>query len=114
MQSANSTAKPDTEVLYGVADHVATVQFNCRDHENAISGAMLGALSSMQVTANEGPEVRAIVMTGSGRFFCAGLDLRGGGIASGRSGGSVHGPWRRTRVRRHLAAASSHRLIKGR
>ena len=114
MQSANSTAKTDTEVLYSVADHVATMQFNCPDHENAISSAMLGALSGMLVTANEDPEVRAIVITGSGRFVCAGLDLRGGGIASGLSGGSVHGARRRTRIGRHLAPVSSHRLVKGR
>ena len=59
MQSANSPAKPDTEVLFSVADHVATIQFNCPDRQNTISGAMLGALSSMLVTANEDPEVRA-------------------------------------------------------
>lgn len=73
------------EVLYEVADHVATITINRPDHQNTISGPMLDALSVRLLEANDDPEVRAIVVTGSGRFFCAGLDLRGGGIASGLS-----------------------------
>jgi enoyl-CoA hydratase/carnithine racemase len=92
VQSAESVANAATstpqEVLYTVADHVATIQFNCPDRQNTISGPMLGELSRLLVAANEDPEVRAIVIAGSGRFFCAGLDLRGGGIAGGLSGGS--------------------------
>jgi enoyl-CoA hydratase/carnithine racemase len=75
----------DQEVLYAVADHVATITFNRPDRQNTISGPMLSALTRHLLEANEDPEVRAIVITGAGRFFCAGLDLRGGGIASGLS-----------------------------
>lgn len=75
----------DNAVLYEVADHVATITLNRPDQQNTISGPMLDALSGRMLEANDDPDVRAMVITGSGRFFCAGLDLRGGGIASGLS-----------------------------
>lgn len=82
-----STTEPvqTEEVLYEAADHVATITINRPDRQNTISGPMLDALSKRLLQANEDPEIRAIVLTGSGRFFCAGLDLRGGGISSGLS-----------------------------
>ncbi|MEQ8857582.1 MAG: enoyl-CoA hydratase/isomerase family protein [Pseudomonadales bacterium] len=73
------------DVLYEVADHVATLTLNRPDVQNTISGPMLDALTRRLLDANADPDVRAIVITGSGRFFCAGLDLRGGGIATGLS-----------------------------
>jgi enoyl-CoA hydratase/carnithine racemase len=75
----------DQEVLYEVADRVATITINRPERQNTISGPMLGALSRRLLEANDDPDVRAMVITGNGRFFCAGLDLRGGGIASGLS-----------------------------
>jgi len=85
MATAADDLKDNDEVLYGVADHVATITINRPDQQNTISGPMLDALTRRMLQANEDPEVRAMVITGSGRFFCAGLDLRGGGIASGLS-----------------------------
>jgi enoyl-CoA hydratase/carnithine racemase len=84
MATATDQAHSD-DVLYEVADHVATITINRPDHQNTISGPMLDALTRRLLQANEDPDVRAMVITGSGRFFCAGLDLRGGGIASGLS-----------------------------
>ncbi len=74
-----------TDVLYDVTDHVATLTLNRPEVQNTISGPMLEALSARLIEADNDTEVRAIVITGNGRFFCAGLDLRGGGIASGLS-----------------------------
>jgi len=73
------------EVLYEVSDRVATITFNRAELQNTISGPMLDALSRYLLQANDDSDVRAIVLTGSGRFFCAGLDLRGGGIADSGS-----------------------------
>ncbi len=73
------------DVLYAVDAHVATITLNRPDRQNTISGPMLAALSEYLLTADRDQDVRAIVITGSGKFFCAGLDLRGGGIASGLS-----------------------------
>lgn len=73
------------DVLYAVDAHVATITLNRPDRQNTISGTMLAALSEYLLKADRDQDVRAIVITGSGKFFCAGLDLRGGGIASGLS-----------------------------
>ncbi len=73
------------DVLYSVDAHVATITLNRPDRQNTISGPMLAALSEYLLKADRDQDVRAIVITGNGKFFCAGLDLRGGGISSGLS-----------------------------
>jgi enoyl-CoA hydratase/carnithine racemase len=54
---------------------------------NAISGPMLAALSEQLLEANRDPEVRVVVITGAGKGFCAGLDLKeqasGGNLGGG-------------------------------
>ena len=65
------------EVLYDVSDHVATLTLNAPERMNTISGPMLNLLTELLLKADRDPDVRAIVLTGAGRFFCAGLDLRG-------------------------------------
>ncbi len=69
------------EVLYAVNGHIAVITLNCPERQNTISPDMLNGICAHLLTANEDPQVRAIVMTGEGRFFCAGLDLRGSGTA---------------------------------
>lgn len=65
----------DQDILYAVADHVATITLNRPERMNTISGAMLDALSAALLAANADDSVRVILLTGSGRAFCAGLDL---------------------------------------
>ncbi len=66
---------PTSEVLYEVADHVATITLNAPQRMNTISGAMLDELSERLLEADRAREVRVIILTGAGRAFCAGLDL---------------------------------------
>jgi enoyl-CoA hydratase/carnithine racemase len=42
---------------------------------NTISRTMLDALTDCFLHANNDPEIRAVILTGKGRAFCAGLDL---------------------------------------
>jgi enoyl-CoA hydratase/carnithine racemase len=56
--------------------HVAIITLNRPERLNAITGGMLDALSRALVELDEETEVRAIVLTGAGRGFCAGLDLQ--------------------------------------
>ena len=78
---------PTEELLVEQDGNVLTITFNRPDRLNAISGPMLGALSSTLQAANVDRDVRAIIITGAGRGFCSGLDLKAqGGI---RSVGSI-------------------------
>jgi enoyl-CoA hydratase/carnithine racemase len=78
----------DPEVLYEVSDHIATVTLNRPERMNTISRTMLRELTDHLLAADADGDVRAVILTGAGRAFCAGLDLTeatggGGGIASG-------------------------------
>ena len=81
------------EVLYDLKDHVATITLNAPDRMNTISGPMLSALAQALVDADADREVRCIILTGAGRAFCAGLDLRaqtqGKGLEIGGGAGAV-------------------------
>jgi enoyl-CoA hydratase/carnithine racemase len=86
MSAAVETTPKSEEVLYEVADGVATLTLNRPERLNTISGPMLARLTQLLIKANEDPAVRVIVLTGTGRAFCAGLDLvdatQGSGIGS--------------------------------
>ncbi len=69
------TSSP-SEVRYGVADHVATLTLDAPERMNTISGVMLQEISELLLRADNDADVRCIVLTGSGRAFCAGLDLQ--------------------------------------
>lgn len=81
-------------VRYEVAGGVATLTLNRPDRLNTISGPMLGQLSQRLLEADRDREVRAIILTGEGRAFCAGLDLQdassGTGIGGGGGGGGFN------------------------
>lgn len=80
------------EVLYEVDDTVATITLNRPDRLNAITSTMLAGLSKALQAADDDRAVRAVVLTGAGKGFCAGLDLKaaaeGSGIGSGDGGGA--------------------------
>ena len=75
-----------TDVTYEVSENIATLTLNRPERMNTISGPMLDTLTELLVQAGADPDVRAIVLTGTGRAFCAGLDLnaarKGDGIGS--------------------------------
>jgi len=79
------------EVLFETKGHVATITLNRPDRMNTISRTMLDELVQHLLTADRDPNVRVVILTGTGRAFCAGLDLTEvtqptkGGITSGAS-----------------------------
>ena len=79
------------EVLVHHDAHVATLTLNRPDRLNAISGPMLAQLSTRLLEADADREVRAIVITGAGRGFCAGLDLQDASAGTGIGGGGSVG-----------------------
>ena len=61
-------------VTLTVADHVATVTLNRPDKHNALDRAMFDALGEAGDQLRADPTVRAVVLTGAGPHFCAGID----------------------------------------
>ena len=62
---------------YEVADGVALLTLNRPDRMNAWTGRMEREYRTCLASAESDPEVRAVVVTGAGRGFCAGADLIG-------------------------------------
>ncbi len=59
-----------------LADHVALVELNRPDKANAMSAAMWRELEECFRWCDREPAVRAVVLAGRGRHFCAGIDLQ--------------------------------------
>jgi enoyl-CoA hydratase/carnithine racemase len=76
-----------SEVLVEREGPVALVTLNRPERLNAISGPMLAQLSQELVALDRDPDVRAVVLTGAGRGFCAGLDLQDAASGAGIGGG---------------------------
>ena len=66
------------ELLYEVSDGVLTITLNRPDRLNAFTGTMARELIEAFDLADADDEVRAVIVTGAGRGFCAGADLGGG------------------------------------
>src|SRR5262245_1128620 len=67
------------EIRYEVDDHVLPIILTRPDRLNAFTPTMGRELIEALDRADEDDEVRAIVVTGEGRGFCAGADLAAGG-----------------------------------
>lgn len=63
-------------VTLQVADEVATLTLNRPEVHNALDDELMRRLTQALRTAGADPKVRAIVLTGAGKSFCAGADIR--------------------------------------
>lgn len=63
-------------LLYEVKDHVARITFNRPDAANALDLQMGLDLMHASIQASEDPAVRAVLITGAGKMFSGGGDLK--------------------------------------
>ena len=68
-------AEMDDAVLYVVEGEVAKITLNRPEKRNALNEAMIAGLKQALGQATREEPVRAVVITGSGKDFCAGADL---------------------------------------
>jgi len=66
------------QILYDVKDGILTITLNRPEKLNAFTGTMMNELIDAFGRASKDDDVRAIVVTGAGRAFCAGADLSSG------------------------------------
>lgn len=91
-----TTSLPTPAIQIGVAEGVMTVLLDRPDQRNALTPAGVRELCAAIDQADARDDVRAVVVTGSGRAFSVGADLsRGGGTFAGgpSSGGSTQRDW---------------------
>jgi enoyl-CoA hydratase/carnithine racemase len=95
MSAVNSAVPGVTEdrVTIAIEDGVADVRMNRADKRNALDNAMFTSLAAAGDYLKTLPELRAVVLSGDGASFCAGLDFGSfQAMAQGSSGqgGSVN------------------------
>lgn len=78
-----------SQILYDVDDLVATITLHRPDKLNAFTDTMRREMIAAFDTADADDGVRAVIVTGSGRAFCAGADLTSGGETFARGGSEV-------------------------
>ena len=78
----------ETAVLYAAEGGVATLTMNRPDVLNALNNDLLAGLSAGLARAKADDGVRAVLLTGAGKGFCAGADLAAGSSRQGTWGAS--------------------------
>ncbi|HUQ76343.1 MAG TPA: enoyl-CoA hydratase-related protein [Burkholderiales bacterium] len=63
-------------LLYEVKDNVARITLNRPDAANTLNAQMGHELMRVAIRASEDKSVRAVILTGAGRMFCGGGDLK--------------------------------------
>ncbi|HEX4248342.1 MAG TPA: enoyl-CoA hydratase-related protein [Pseudonocardia sp.] len=91
----DTTADPVDLVRYELDGHVATITYNRPERLNAIDGAMRQALNTAFSRFRDDEDAWVAIVTGEGRAFCAGADLRGEGDPTGEFKGTF---WERPTV----------------
>ncbi|MEU7718326.1 enoyl-CoA hydratase/isomerase family protein [Streptomyces tibetensis] len=76
-------------VLCTTTDQVLTVTLNRPESLNALTPGQREEVIGLLAKASAAAEVRAVVLTGAGRSFCSGADLRGAGAPGERLAGDV-------------------------
>ena len=67
-----------TQIRYDVSDAVATITLSRPEKMNAFTGVMMRELLEAFNLVDADDAVRAVIVTGDGKAFCAGADLSGG------------------------------------
>jgi 2-(1,2-epoxy-1,2-dihydrophenyl)acetyl-CoA isomerase len=78
-------------ILYAVDDGVATITLNRPEHMNTMGDGLLEQAALAMAQAAEDDAVRAVILTGTGRAFCAGGDLRGFAAGGNQGPATVEG-----------------------
>jgi enoyl-CoA hydratase/carnithine racemase len=65
-------------LLYSIEDGIATITLNRPEKLNALNSNMLDEMIAVFDHTDADDEVKVVIVTGSGRAFCAGADLSGG------------------------------------
>jgi len=67
---------PEAPVLTESTDTIMQIRLNRPDNRNSMNGEMMPAFREAVQAAQSRPQLRCLIITGSGKSFCAGADFR--------------------------------------
>jgi len=103
-----------SDLLAGLEGGVLTLTLNRPEARNAMSGAMTAALAQQLASAELDAAVKCVVLTGSGKGFCAGGDVKGmaasgdGTVGDNTIDGAIH----RQRINQRATAGRLFKMPK--
>ena len=83
---------PYENVIYEKKDHISTITLNRPDVLNAQSAGLLADLATACIEVDADHDVRVAIITGAGRGFCSGGDLKQSNFAEGSGGNVLQNP----------------------
>lgn len=98
----------NANVLIEVAEDVCSITLNRPDAANAINLALARELLGVAIRCNQDSAIRAVVLSGAGRMFCAGGDLK----EMAQQGDQLPGGLKELTVYLHAALAHFARMEK--
>lgn len=93
-----------------LGERIATVTINRPESLNAVHNALHHELEQIWIDLRADRDVNAIILTGAGRAFCAGGDVKG--MAEGSLAGSPAGRAGKGRGRGPIAASNGRRVVE--
>ena len=79
-------------IQWEVRDHTGVLTLNRPDRLNAIDNVMRMELEEVMRSAEADPQIWTLIVTGNGRGFCSGADLKARAEAEQRGEGAAHPP----------------------
>lgn len=79
MQEQESVVSGYETIIYAASEGIATITLNRPDRMNAFTPIMMAEMITAFDAADADDAVRAVIVTGAGKAFCAGADLGAGG-----------------------------------
>src|SRR5689334_8307935 len=64
-------------ILFAVRDKVAHLTLNRPEAANSLNATLSAEMMDAIVRCEDDTDIRALIVSGTGRFFCAGADLKG-------------------------------------
>lgn len=107
---ASAATPSDNDLLVEVRDGVLILTFNRPEARNALTPGMLSGLREQLARAELDPEIGAVLLTGAGRAFCAGGDVKV--MAANNASGKPIDPTLRMEQQRQSHRATSLRLYE--
>ncbi|MFE6976419.1 enoyl-CoA hydratase/isomerase family protein [Streptomyces sp. NPDC057682] len=89
---SDPSGSPDSLILHATDNGVSWITLNRPDAMNAVTWDQRERIIALLAEASADPAVRAVVLTATGRGFCAGADLRGAPATGPSATGSPTGP----------------------